>query len=501
MKRSISPPPLKRQKQSQTPSVGVAAGDGPDAQRPVFSPTITPMPGTLRIFSWNVNGIAPFVQPYPQKTIKSFFSSTGQTKTSGRGVRHAGGVVSVVDVTTGREGNADNSDSVSIERRDQDGDDPSKEGEASLRGTLERCGWPQVLFLQEVKIKPGDEKTQNAVKVAVNDALRSERKRVGMKSRDAATLKDSSHQMILADGGPDYDVFFNLPADPHNAKGFGGKVYGMAAITRRDSMRSHVKKVRDVAWDREGRVQVIETGHIYFPLDEVGRPNNSNNSSSSHKLAIFNIYAVNGTTNAYKSTYTGAPAGTRHDRKLAFHADLLREARALESWGYQVIIAGDLNVAPGERDGHPNLWTFPAQHVQNRVDFNDKFLSSSKCVDIAPNEASYKRTEVTGDTPATTLGTSLGNTDGDNNNNMVHGLNGIDTFRYIHGSERRYTYHPRGRAWGSSCDRVDLILASRALEDSITNAGICDSPRDRGPSDHCPVWVEIGGRRAETDTQ
>ncbi|KAK8861874.1 exodeoxyribonuclease III [Apiospora arundinis] len=465
MKRSISPPPLKRQKRSQTPSVGGAASDGPDAQRPVFSPTITPTPGTLRIFSWNVNGIAPFAQPYPQKTIKSFFSSTGQTKTlSGRGVRHAGGVVSVVDVTTGREGNADNSDSDAIERCDHDGDDdPSKEGEASLRGTLKRFKWPQVLFLQEVKIKPGDEKTQNAVKVAVNDALRSERKRV----------------------------------DPHNAKGFGGKVYGVAAITRRDFMRSHVKEVRDVTWDREGRVQVIETGDIDFPLNgDVGRPNNS-----SHKLAIFNIYAVNGTTNAYKSTHTGAPAGTRHDRKLAFHADLLREARALESRGYQVIIAGDLNVAPDERDGHPNLRTFPAQHVQNRVDFNDKFLSSSKCVDIAPNEASYKRTEVTGDTPATTLGKSLRNTDGDNNNNMVHGLNGIDTFRHIHGSERRYTYHPRGRAWGSSCDRVDLILASRALEDSITNAGICDSPRDRGPSDHCPVWVEIGGRRAETDAQ
>ncbi|KAK7921544.1 hypothetical protein PG985_009566 [Apiospora marii] len=247
-------------------------------------------------------------------------------------------------------------------------------------------------------------------------------------------------------------------------------------------MNSHVKQVRDVPWDREGRVQVIETHELNFPLDNItsAEPSSNNGTRTSSrrtKFSIFNIYAVNGTTNPYRSTRTGAPAGTRHDRKLAFHADLLREARELESRGYAVIIAGDLNVAPDERDGHPRLRTFPVQHVLNRADFQAKFFSRD-LVDTAPNQASYEAAKA-----------SVAKTD---KNPMRRGLDGVDTFRHVQGSERRYSYHPRGRPWGSGCDRVDLIVVSRTLANDVVDAGICDSPRDRGPSDHCPVWVEVG---------
>lgn len=295
-----------------------------------------------------------------------------------------------------------------------------------------------MLFLQEVKIKPGDDKTQNTVKVAVNDARRPVPGRGAPRPEPSGKAAASSQAVILADGGPEYDVFFNLPADSYNAKGFGGKVYGVASIIRRDFMGSHVKKVRGVPWDREGRVQVIENKDISFPLGKA-----EPSASSSRKLAIFNIYAVNGTSNVYRSTQTDAPAGTRHDRKLAFHTDLLHEACLLESQGYAVVIAGDLNVAPDERDGHPRLRTFPAQHV-----------------DTAPNRASYKPVLA-----------SLPNMDSNPMRLGMDGMDGIDTFRHVHGSERRHSYHPWGRPWGSNCDRVDLTVVSRRLKKDIVNAG------------------------------
>ncbi|KAK8095082.1 Endonuclease/exonuclease/phosphatase [Apiospora hydei] len=491
MNRSISPPPLKRQKRSQT-----ASGTAGTNVQPVFSPPITPTLGTLRIFSWNVNGIAPFVQPYLNKSIKLFFGA--KSLLSSERKRRRDGEEAGVDVITDSDSNGD----VEGPAQGSPDSDLSKEGEPSLRQVLRRYGWPQVLFLQEVKIKPGDEKTQNAVRVAVNDARPVAPERAAPRSEATGEDAGSSQAAILADGGPGYDLFFNLPADPHNAKGFGGKVYGVAAIIRRDFTKSHVNEVRDVTWDREGRVQIIETRDLSFPLGDHDQPSSSSSSSSkTTKLALFNIYGVNGTTNAYRSTSTGAPAGTRHDRKLAFHADLLREARALESRGYAVIIAGDLNVAPDKRDGHPRLRTFPAQHVRNREDFRAKFLRG-RLVSTAPNQASYKRLTLPLTDTQGECGEVIAKGEGDSSatpsgkmpqsTTITPGLNGIDTFRHVHADERRYSYHSRGRPWGSSCDRVDLIVASRALEKDIVNAGICDSPRDRGPSDHCPVWVEIG---------
>jgi exonuclease III len=200
---------------------------------------------------------------------------------------------------------------------------------------------------------------------------------------------------------PEYDVFFTLPTDKYNSRGWGGKVYGVATIIRTDVLEERVSTVKEVPWDSEGRVSVVEM--------------------SSDKLIVFNIYAVNGTENPYKDSETGAVVGTRHDRKLQFHKLLLDECRSKEASGWNVVIIGDLNVAPARIDGHPNLRTFPEQHVRNRADFNRKFLD-------AKNSG---------------------------------GLKALDVWRHLRGAEKRYTYHPRGMPWGSSCDRVDLVLASR----------------------------------------
>lgn len=242
---------------------------------------------------------------------------------------------------------------------------------------------------------------------------------------------------------PDYTAHFCLPGDKYNARGFGRKVYGVCSIVRSDFLETHHARVRTVEWDLEGRFQIIETEG-----GESGMP----------KLSIWNIYAVNGTDNPYKDPVTGAVTGTRHDRKLAVHALLLTECKRLESERYAVILAGDLNIARGVLDGFPNLRTFPEQHSRNRADFNEKFFESED------------------------------------------GLKGLDTFRHLHGDERRYTYHPRGEPFGCSCDRVDLIICSRSLEKSLTGAGMLDTPAERGPSDHCPLYASFAfgdGDKAE----
>lgn len=193
--------------------------------------------------------------------------------------------------------------------------------------------------------------------------------------------------------------------------------------------------IRTVDWDLEGRIQVLET---HPPA-----------GSNLPGLSIWNIYAVNGTANAYKSPSTGEVVGTRHDRKLAFHSMLLDECLRLQKEGYEVVLAGDMNVARGVLDGYPNLRTAPEEHIKNREDFNSKFFEDEQ------------------------------------------GFRGVDVFRKVHGDRRAYSYYPRGRTWGESCDRVDLIICSKGLRDCISEADILDSPAERGPSDHVPLFASF----------
>jgi exonuclease III len=361
MSRDISPPPAKRRKMTAQMSTPIAS-QAPKAPEP-----LPPLgANNFRIFSWNVNGITPFLQ----KSITSFFSASKPA-----------GV--------------------------QDSIHP-----ASLRGFLQRHKWPSILFLQEVKIAIKDTKTQDAVKAVVNSRLPSETK----------------------DQGPTYEAYFVLPNDPQNARGLrgSGKVYGVCSILHTEVRKQYDVKARTVDWDNEGRISVIEL---------IGK---------SAKLAIFNIYAVNGTENHYRDPANGAVKGTRHDRKLEVHRLLMQECLDLEAEGWDVLLAGDMNVAPDARDGHPKLRTFPQQHSINRADFHDRLLEGK-------------------------------------------GLNGVDVWRKMHGEERRYTYYSRGRDWGTSCDRVDYVIAGRRAWDKgmVKASGIMDSEAERGPSDHCPVWVDV----------
>lgn len=344
-KMSISPPPLKRRRLGNTETRSATQPLNPSDTDPIS------------IFSWNVNGIQPFIQ----KSITQYFQSKKPSSKQSETLATA---------------------------------------TASLRDFLRRHGWPTILCLQEVKINPNDDATKSAVRQAVRSTTEDE---------------------------PDYETHFCLPTDPHNARGFGRKVYGVCTIIRKDFITECQPTVRSVDWDLEGRIQIVET--------------------QEPKLSIWNIYAVNGTDNAYKDSKTGAVVGTRHDRKLAVHKHMLDEAKSLESQGFGVILAGDMNIARSHLDGHPNLRTSPEQHVINRADFNQKFFAADE------------------------------------------GLKAIDTYRHIHGDERGYTYYPRGRKFGSSCDRVDLIICSGSLEKKIVDAGVCATEKERGPSDHVPLFA------------
>ena len=165
------------------------------------------------------------------------------------------------------------------------------------------------------------------------------------------------------------------------------------------------------------------------------------------QLAVFNVYAVNGADSPYRAPATGAVVGMRHDRRLASHRLLLEECRRSDARGWRVVLAGDFNVAGGVLDGWPKLRAFPEKHVRNRAHFNVRFFEDED------------------------------------------GLKAVDVCRALKGRERRYTYFPQGRPWGSSCDHVDFVVVSKMLLDQgrVVESGILDSMEERGPSGHVPL--------------
>ena len=315
---------------------------------------------------------------------------------------------------------------------------------ADLRTFLCRHGYPEILCLQEVKIAPRDARTQHAVQVAISPQA------------SVATSHDFE---------PTYTAHFNLPTDPYNATGFGRRVHGVATIIRDDILATHVGRVRNVDWDAEGRIQVIE---MHFPSHL--------HNTISTKLALFNVYLVNGTSYPYKSPQTGKVIGTRHDRKREVHRLLQRECQAMIAQGWEIVIAGDVNVARSTIDGWPRLREWPEEHVVNRANFEMRFFANGK----------RDGKGASGSKDAKSL-LEEHSADG--------ALELVDSFRWMHSERRGYTYYPRGRNWGSSCDRVDLIMLSQALvhgeHSTLKQAEIFESPQERGPSDHVPLSVEL----------
>jgi exonuclease III len=121
-----------------------------------------------------------------------------------------------------------------------------------------------------------------------------------------------------------------------------------------------------------------------------------------------------------------------------------------------------MNIARGRIDGHPNLRTFPKQHCINRADFEAKFFSVP--VNDEPEQEEKSR---------------------------ATGLGMIDTFRHLHPEQKSYTFYSRANTFGESCDRVDMILISKSLEGQLQEAGMHETPSERGPSDHVPLYAYL----------
>jgi exodeoxyribonuclease III len=163
----------------------------------------------------------------------------------------------------------------------------------ALPSMMEQLGNPDVLCLQELRIRHHDAEAIDTLEAAL----------------------------------PGYRCYHALARDPHNVKFRGGRMYGVATFVR-GRWRGEVP-----SWDLEGRVVTV------------------------HKrgLAIVNVYAVNGTSKPYLDQ-TGCASGDRHAFKRRFQVEVMKLAIELRKRG-GVIMAGDWNVSRTAQDTYPRLRT------------------------------------------------------------------------------------------------------------------------------------------------
>ena len=181
-----------------------------------------------------------------------------------------------------------------------------------LAGQHARLGHPDVLCLQEVRIRPGDAEVVARMRSAL----------------------------------PGYACVSALNRDAKNGGFRGGRAYGVAMYVR-DAL-APVALTFD--WDREGRVCIAH-------LATAG-------------ITVGNVYAVNGTSRLHFDHERGAVHGDRHGFKQAFIARLGSELSALRANGLRLVLAGDWNVSRSRIDTTPRLRT-EEPHATARRRFND----------------------------------------------------------------------------------------------------------------------------------
>lgn len=186
-----------------------------------------------------------------------------------------------------------------------------------------RLGTPDVLCLQEVRIRP----------------------------HDVALVERMRHAL------PGYTCQFALNRDPNNGAFRGGRAYGVATYVREDL--APVALTFD--WDREGRACISHLPAL--------------------NITIGNVYAVNGTSRPHFDHERGAVHGDRHAFKQAFIARLGEECSALQARGLRLLLAGDWNVSRTRLDTTPRLRT-EEPHATARRRFNEEFIGGLDLVDL-----------------------------------------------------------------------------------------------------------------------
>lgn len=193
----------------------------------------------------------------------------------------------------------------------------------SLAAQHARLGAPDVLCLQEVRIRPVD---------------------VDLVARMRSAL-------------PGYTCQYALNRDPKNGGFRGGRAYGVASYVR--EALDPVALTFD--WDREGRACLSH-------LRGAG-------------ITVGNVYAVNGTSRPHWDHALAAVHGDRHAFKQAFIARLGSELAALQAHGVPLLLAGDWNVSRSRIDATPRLRT-EEPHATARRRFNEDFIGGLELVDV-----------------------------------------------------------------------------------------------------------------------
>ncbi|HET9622307.1 MAG TPA: exodeoxyribonuclease III [Kofleriaceae bacterium] len=265
---------------------------------------------------------------------------------------------------------------------------------AALAAQVEALGAPDVLCLQEVRLRPRD-----GLAVAAARALL-----------------------------PGYRCALALCDDPRNVTFRGGRAYGVATYVHE---RCGELATATPAWDREGRVLVT--------------------ALAAHRLAIVNLYAVNGTAKPYVDPATGEPRGDRHAHKRRFQDAVFALGAELRA-GAQVVLIGDWNVSRAAIDVTPRLRT-EEPHATARAQLDDHLARGGW----------------------------------------------RDVFRDHHPGARGYTWFGKTRGGRLDAARVDYALVDAALAPRVTRAVILDEPRLRPRSDHAPIAIELAAARRGGD--
>lgn len=204
-----------------------------------------------------------------------------------------------------------------------------------LARIVERLGSPEILCLQEVRVRP-------------EDAPLVERMRSAL---------------------PGYACHFSLCRDRTNVTFRGGRMYGVVTYAHQ-RLGEVTSAIFD--WDREGRVVVTE-------LEECG-------------IAIVNTYAVNGTSKPYWDHDLGRFEGDRHAFKRRFNERLMGACEDLRARGRELVVIGDFNISRTKLDTYPRLRT-EGPHALARKLFNEMFMPTLKVVDVFrhlhPEERKY----------------------------------------------------------------------------------------------------------------
>lgn len=258
-------------------------------------------------------------------------------------------------------------------------------GTPSLAQIVDAWGAPEIVCLQEARIRPRDSELVRAMERAL----------------------------------PGYACHHSLADDPRNVTYRGGRAYGVVTYISRKVGRA---RGRTLPWDREGRVVVVEL--------------------AKKKLAIVNVYAVNGTSKPYFDHELGRVHGDRHAFKRRVNRAIADEARALAARGFRLVLVGDWNISRAAIDTHPRLRT-EEPHARARRELNDEII------------------------PA---------------------LDVVDAFRALHPTAKKYTWFNQ-HARRLDAARVDYALVSRTL--TVTAADIDETRAHRFGSDHAPLWISI----------